>query len=323
VDDEWADAINSEMGVDTATADKIEEEVVKQEPKADEPQKTDDVTDDATDDDAAGKSDDKKEEIVKEEISKDASKDKPVDEPSAKDEPAEKFVPKETIKDALRELESEKVQTSADAERMKKSVLDAFYPEGIDRQLRDSDGDPITGIEDMTKLINPKTNDYFTEDEAGAWLLASQQKLNKDIEQLEEYAAGIVETNMTLKEGADRVQEIYGDLLAKLPEVADQVLEAYQKTLVKDPNTGIVIKAPVDVVGFYDVALGGYKKVAEQMNIQAEADAIAAKKAAEEKARAGRAERGDLFPRGSSELPLGEEEQGWDTAMDQYYNNKK
>ena len=319
MDSEWADAINETYETDLAVADPVEE---------DEDDKPTDGGDDTPADSDAGEgadgADDADEEAGKPGDADDAAEDdgeKPADEAPADDEPEEKPATREEIKAALRELDQEKQTASDTRSQLKNEVLETLYPEGIDRQLRDADGDPITGIEDLTKLINPKTNDYFTDEEAAQWLLGAQQKLNQDIEQMENYAYEVADTNLTLKEGTDYIQEKMGDVLAAFPEVADQLLEAYTATLVKDPKTGVIIKAPVDVVKFYSVALKPYQA---QLTAQAEAEAAkkaAEKKAAEEAAKAGQAEREDLSPRGESKPPLGEESQGWADAYKSYYES--
>lgn len=164
----------------------------------------------------------------------------------------------------------------------------------------------------------------FTEEEAGSWLLASQQKLNKDIEQLERYAADIVDTNLALKDGADRVEKVYGDLLKSMPEKAKSILEAYDKTLVKDPKTNIVIKAPVDVVDFYNLALAPYKEAADKALADKEAkdkaDAEAAKAKAEADAKAEQEDRGDVSQKGKSKLPLSDTDDEWSKAYESYFN---
>lgn len=338
LDQDWADTINEEYGTDfKPEVDDDEEElddvqddkdtqdsdeIDKADDTKDDDKADDDTSDDDTDDEDA--KDDKKSDEDDEEADK---KDKDTDDVDD-DEVPEKFATKDDIKAALREMDVEKKTYEADHKAMQSEVLEKLYPEGIDRVLRDSDGDPINGIDDLTKLVNPKTGDLFTDEEAGRWLLEAQQKLNQDIQQLESYAADIVDTNISLKDGSERVADLYGDLLATVPEMADKLLEAYSRTLVRDPKTGIVIKAPVDVVEFYSMALAPYKDVAEQASAKAEADkkaaAEAARKAAEEKKKqekTNQQERADLKPKGKSKLPKSEDDEAWDDAYEDYFNS--
>lgn len=326
LDQDWADTINEEYGTDfKPEVDDDEEEELDdvQEQEDTEDKSTDDKSDDDTTDE--DDPDDKGDDADEEEADKDKGDEDDVEDDG---EVAEKFATKDDIKAALREMDAEKQTYEADRKGMQAEVLDKLFPEGVDRVLRDSEGDPINGIDDLTKLINPKTGDLFTDEEAGRWLLEAQQKLNQDVQQLEEYAAEIVDTNISLKDGSERVNELYGDLLKTVPEMADKLLDAYSKTLVRDPKTGIVIKAPVDVVEFYSMALAPYKDVAEQAAAKAEAD----KKAAEDAAKKAEAEkkkqqktnqreREDLKPKGKSKLPKSEDEEAWDDAYEQYFNN--
>ena len=333
-DQDWTDAINEEYGTDfKPEVDEDEEELddvqddKDTKDREDVDKADDDKDDDKSDDDAEDDPDADKDKQDDEEDVEDKDKKDPADDVDD-DEIPEKFATKDDIKAALREMDAEKKTYESDHKGMQNEVLEKLFPEGVDRVLRDSDGDPINGIDDLTKLVNPKTGDLFTEEEAGRWLLEAQQKLNQDIQQLEAYASDIVDTNISLKDGSDRVAELYGDLLKSIPDMADQLLEAYSKTLVRDPKTGIVIKAPVDVVEFYNIALAPYKDVAAKAAEQAEADKKAAdeaaKKAAEEKKKqekTNQSERADLKPKGKSKLPKSEDDEAWDNAYEDYFNS--
>ncbi len=331
-DQDWTDAINEEYGtdfkpeVDDDDEEELDDEQVDTSNQDDDKNGDDDDTK-SDDTDSEAKGDDDGDEDEEGEDDKDEEDDDKADDVDD-DEVPEKFATKDDIKAALREMDAEKKTYEADHKGMQAEVLEKLFPEGVDRVLRDSDGDPINGIDDLTKLVNPKTGDLFTEEEAGRWLLEAQQKLNQDIQQLEAYASDIVDTNISLKDGSDRVAELYGDLLKSIPDMADQLLEAYSKTLVRDPKTGIVVKAPVDVVEFYNIALAPYKDVAAKAAAQAEADKKAAdeaaKKAAEEKKKqdkANQSERADLKPKGKSKLPKSEDDEAWDNAYEDYFNS--
>lgn len=330
LDQDWADTINEEYGTDfKPEVDDEEEELddVQDDTSNQDDDKSGDDADKQDDADDETEDDDKGDEDKEGEDDEDKDKKDPADDVDD-DEVPEKFATKDDIKAALREMDVEKKTYETEHKSMQAEVLDKLYPEGIDRVLRDSDGDPINGIDDLTKLVNPKTGDLFTEEEAGRWLLEAQQKLNQDIQQLETYASEIVDTNISLKDGSERVAELYGDLLATVPEMADKLLDAYSRTLVRDPKTGIVIKAPVDVVEFYSMALAPYKDVAELAAQKAEADKKAAdeaaKKAAEEKKKqekTNQREREDLKPKGRAKAPKSEDEEAWDDAYEDYFNS--
>lgn len=322
MDKDWAEALDEEYGTNVAEGIKDDEEEVDEEVDtgADDDANAAGNGDNGTDEGADEGDENDKDSAEGADSDDDAAAKNDDEEEQDPDSPPEKFAPKDAIKEALRELDQEREVSTQTKNALKNEVLETLYPEGIDRQLLDSKGEPIKTIEDVQNLINPDTGDYFTEDEAGAWLLNAQQTLNKNIEQLEDYADTIVDTNLSLKEGAERVEELYGELLNSIPDVAEQVFKAYEKTLIKDPKSGIVLKAPVDVVEFYGIALSGYKNMAEKMNTKKEQE-DAAKKAADLKAaKARQAERADL-PRKSSDgarKDKGDDE--WLEAYDSYFN---
>lgn len=242
--------------------------------------------------------------------------DKPADDKPT-EAPKEEDATKLAVKEALKEIETSKTDRSTALEGYKSEVAKSFYPEGIDRQLRDSDGDPITSIDDLTKLINPKTNDYFTDEEAGSYLLSAQQKLNKDVEEVEKFIEDVADVNLNIEDGAKRVADKYGDVLSKNTELKDRLLQAYNKTLIKDPNTGIAIKAPMEVEEFFDIAL---EPMINQQSKEVEGAAKAAKEAeeaAKKSAKSNQSERGDLKPSGQSES-LAPEDEEWAEAEKAY-----
>lgn len=234
--------------------------------------------------------------------------------PEPKEEPDEKATTKEAIKEALAEIDNAKQVKTDTLEAFKKEVTETLYPEGLDRQLRDSDGDPITGIDDLTKLINPRTNELFTDEEAGAWLLQAQQKLNQDIERVEAFIEQVAETNVTVKSGAERVAEKYGAILQADDALRKSLIVAYDKTLVKDPKTGVTISAPLTPEEFFDPILG------PRLNQKIEDDqaaAAAAKAKADEDAKNAQADRGDLRPNGKGDN-IDPEDKEWAEAYKAY-----
>jgi hypothetical protein len=309
-DNEWLEALEAEPDTDSDdTKDNVDED-----------SKDDDTDDDKADESAAG--DDK----VDDGDSADdetASKDKDDGDDSAQsgdedaggqDTSTAEDQTKAAVKEALQEIESSKAELSGKLESYKSEVTKTLYPEGIDRTLRDSDGDPITGIDDLTKLINPKTQDYFTDEEAGSWLLSAQQKLNQDVQQVERFVEEVAETNIRLEQGAARVVEKYGDFLSKNTELKDRLLSSYNKTVIKDPNTGIAIKDPIDVVEFFDMAL---EPVLANQKSEAEAAAKATKEAEVAAKKNRQADRSDLKQHGKSDT-IPPEDKEWAEAIKEY-----
>lgn len=298
LDSEWLEALEVE---EPDTPDVPDED----EKKDDEPEeKTDDNVPAGTDDDDDG--------------------DKPADDKSADDEAddedkeaEEKPAPnltKEALKEAIQEIETSKADRSNTLNDFKAEVSKTLYPEGLSRQLRDSEGDPITGIEDLVQLINPATQEYFTDEEAGAWLLREQKKLNEDVQVVEKFIEDVAEVNLAIQEGSERVIQKHGKILKENPELTDRLLAGYNKTLIKDPESGVAIKAPVTVEEFFDLAL-------EPMILQQTKEADAAAKAnAEAKKKAEKrkqSERADLRFSGKSEN-MKPEDKEWAEAIKSY-----
>jgi len=303
LDGEWLEALEVEAPADdTSTDDESTDDTSADDTSTDE-KGTDDADDSSSDDNSDSDND----------SSADDGRDDD-EKAEEKEEPDEKTSTKEAIKEALQEIDNAKQAKTDTIQAFKKEVTETLYPEGIDRQLRDSDGDPITGIDDLTKLINPRTGELFTDEEAGSWLLSAQQKLNKDIEQVENFIEQVAEVNANVKTGAERVAEKYGDILRADDKLRVRLIQAYDKTLVKDPKTGVTINNPIDVEEFFDMALEP-RMVAKIEAEQAAAEAAKAK--AKEDAKNGQADRSDLKPNGKGDN-IDPEDKEWAEAIKSY-----
>ena len=325
LDGEWLEALEIEAPADDKPADDapVDDKPADDAPADDKP------ADDEGDDDGKGADDDGNADDDK------GADDKPADDDDSKgdedsdvddtegddkpnDEPDEKATTKEAIKEALQEIDDAKNSRSSRVDALKKEVAESLYPEGIDRQLRDSDGDPITGIDDLVKLTNPRTGELFTDEEAGSWLLSAQQKLNKDVEQVEKFIEQVAEVNANVTEGAERVAVKYGDILKADDKLRESLVAAYDKTLVKDPKTGITISAPLTPEEFFDPILE------PRMAAKVEADQAAvaqAKADAEKAAKDSQSDRGDLKPSGKSDN-IDPEDKEWAEAYKEYEGGK-
>ena len=248
--DEWADSF--EVGSDDApeTPETPEVEEAPEEPEATPEPEAEEEAPEETPEETPEEAPEAEEEVK--------------EEPEAPEVPEEKpSLSSEDIKKALREVEAEKASYTDEVKSTTKEVLESFYPEGIDRQLRDKDGDPIKSIEDVMERIDPRTGENFTEERAASWLLEEQQKLNKQVEELEASAERVAEVNINLKKDAERVVEKYADVLKNNPKVAEKARALYENTLRKDPKTGITLEAPLDLIEFYDTFLEPYILAAE------------------------------------------------------------
>lgn len=320
LDDEWTSAIEEEYGdePDTSTeeVEAPEEEETPESPEVPEEESTEEP-----------------EEPEESEEPEEAEEPEAPEEPLKKeptDEEVETPSTREEIKAALMELEKERATRDSGLNAMQEEVLNTLYPEGVDRQLRDADGDPIKGIEDLTGvdpqtgasvgngLINPNTGDVFTEEEAARYILRGQQRLNEQVQLMEDQAYKIAETQLSLKESSDRVEAEFGDVLNSLPpETVKQITDAYIRTLRRDPNTGMVVDVPLDAYEFYSIALAGAKPLAAAPPTAPTPPAPAPAEAPA--APRDKSDRADLGQRGTPDK-LSKEDAEWEQAFDEILN---
>lgn len=222
----------------------------------------------------------------------------------------------------------------AQVDSVKKDVREKMFAD-VPTELRDADGDPINGIDDVMKLINPRTSQPFTEEEAGMWLLSAQNQFNNNLSRIEKQVEQIADTNLALKDEADAINYRYGELLKAMPDLRDRLWAAYQKTLVKDEKSGIIINAPVSLEEFYEIQLEPYAQLArdaEEAQNGGNANPAAPtetpeqkaerekqeKQAAEEKKRKERQDRSDIYG-GTQQEDQDPEDKEWAEAATEVF----
>lgn len=227
---------------------------------------------------------------------------------------------------AAREARQTQREAQQQVEAVAKDVREKMFKDAP-TVLQDADGDPITSIADVMKLVNPATNEGFTAEEAGMWLLAAQQQFNKNLAEMDKRINQIAETLVDVKDQADAITYKYGDLLKADEPLRDKLWAQYEKTLIKDPESGIITGAPVNMEEFYEIALAPYAKLAENMkNSNAEDDRKAkeaADKAEADRKAKERADRSDIFGRGNVDANTDPEDKEWATAMETVFGPKK
>ncbi len=186
--------------------------------------------------------------------------------------------------------------------------------------LQDADGDPINSIEDVMKLKNGRTNEAFTEEEAGMWLLHNQQKFNENRADMEKKAEAIAEVNIDMKYEADAVNEKFGEYLKAHPEFRDELWVEFLETLEIDKATNLITKMPVSLEKYYERNVG-YRVEAAKTDETAKANVEAERVAAEAKAKedaekakqAKRQDRSDIY--GNSNVDTRDDDtKEWDDA---------
>lgn len=214
-------------------------------------------------------------------------------------------------------------------ETVRADVIKQMFAD-VPETLQDADGDPIKSIEDVMKLQNPRTNEAFTEEEAGMWLLSAQQKFNQQRSDMEKQATQIAEVQIEIKEQADRINTKYGAYLKANEKLRDDLWTEWQETLIKDEKSGVITKTPMSLERFYERALG---PIVESANAtaaaaeKAEADKKAAdelaKKEADEKKKNNRADRSDIYGGGNKLDTRDDDDKEWDEAESAVFGNRK
>ena len=273
--DEFTNALNEEFGLTTEV-----EEPKTEEPETEEPAPADEAPKTETVEETANR---KEEEAVTE-------------------PEAPKFATKDDVAAALREYNQETTGRVEAVHSAAEEIISKLHPEGIDRNLYDSNGNVIKTAQDIVDrgLLNPRTGEPFEYEEAASWILAAQQQMNKNFEEIQNYATEIAEQNIQLSESSKRVMEKWGDVLNSLPQ--DKREELAEKYLTKQlefaPDGSYITKVNMTPEEYYDLILEPYKDLssvmAEKQRLEDEAKQRA--QAAEQ------AERSGLPPqRGTSE----------------------
>lgn len=220
------------------------------------------------------------------------------DEPETPKEPeTPQFATKQDVKDAMAEYNQAQTAKIDHVNNLRDEIIQKYYPDGIDQTLRTSDGTEIKTAQDIVDMGLTKANgEEFTYEEAAQWIMDQRQSISRNLDEIRDNAMMIAETNQSLLDGMDRVRAEYGDLLATIPEINQQVTNAYLKTLTIDQERGVVTNAPVDMVDFYRMALAPYKQLNNEINRRKEVEAELEKR----KAVIGRDDRQGLSQRGTS-----------------------
>jgi hypothetical protein len=241
---------------------------------------------------------------------------KPDEESDNPDETPKTEVPQS---DAARDARLAARAAAQEVEAVKADVIEKLFA-NVPTELVDVDGDPIRTVQDVMARINPKTGEAFTENEAEVWLLSAKQQFATQQGELQSRAAQIAEVNVNIKDEADSVNSKYHEILEANPDLRAELWAAFDKTLIKDPETGIIIDMPVSLEMFYGTALKPYATVAANTaaNEKAAAEAAEAEaakaKAEEEAARhKKRTDRSDIYAGGKTDT-LTSEDKEWAEA---------
>lgn len=285
-----------------------------------------------------GKEEEKKEddESVKEddgqgEKAEETDPDKPADPDSsdtttddnAEDKPAEednKPLSREDIRQALREEQDQREAVSSQrtsfAGQVREDLKEALKLDSTFTQIALDDGTPITSVSQLTQVMNPETDEPYTREEAAQLLLQAQQIVAENVSAYDKRVDELTDINISFKEEADRVDELYGDILKTFPDVAQELLAAYQKTFKTSADGSYVEEVPISPLEFYGPALKHFRNATDQVAQQAAEAKVAEEKVA--KAAAAKEEQEDRGDLGGTAGAKEGKADLLDTALDKY-----
>lgn len=228
--------------------------------------------------------------------------------------------------EAIRELRMAQRLAEQELAATEQSVRQALFA-NVPDTLRDAEGDPIRGVEDVMKLINPNTGQPFTREEATEWYSHENARFQQERSQVDQYVKNIASVNMTVKDEFDVVNKHYGEFLKSNPELAQRLWAQYERTLTIEPKTQTIVNAPISILDFYNTVLQPYaeantiKQQAEQIKQQAqEAQEKAQKEMEQAKRVQTRSDRSDIYSSGKTDN-MDSEEKEWSEAAKEYFEN--
>lgn len=157
---------------------------------------------------------------------------------------------------AQRQSQAEYSRVHAD---MVADVREKLYKD-LPTELVDGDGDPIRSIEDVMKHVDPRTGEPFTEEAAGLWFLNASNQHKQNLANIETRIGKIADVHLALQDEAEVVKARYGHILANNEPLKQRLWASFERTLVKDQATGIIIDTPVSLLELYDITLEPYLK---------------------------------------------------------------
>lgn len=224
----------------------------------------------------------------------DKSEEKPGD--SAEEN---KPLTREDIRVAMREeqeaRDSVASQRSTYAGQVRDTVREALKLDSTYTTVALDDGTPINSVEQLTSVINPTTDEPYTREEAATLLLDARKIVDDNIKAYESQVDELTDLNVGFKEQADEVEQKFGDILKAFPDVAQDLLKAYQKTFTTSDDGKYVTNVPIPPMEFYAPVLGKFRVATDQVTQRADEEKAATEKAAKEaKIKEEQEDRGDL-----------------------------
>jgi hypothetical protein len=234
--------------------------------------------------------------------------DKPADGDKSEEKPGDsaeenKPLTREDVRAALREEQEARDavtnQRSTYAGQMRDTVRDALKLDSTYTTVALDDGTPINSVEQLTSVINPATDEPYTREEAATLLLDARKIVDDNIKAYESRVDELTDLNVGFKEQADEVEQKFGDILKAFPDVAQDLLKAYQKTFTTSDDGKYVTNVPIPPMEFYAPVLSKFRVATDQVVQQQNDEKAATEKAEREaKIKEEQEDRGDLAAAG-------------------------
>lgn len=232
----------------------------------------------------------------KDDEEKPADGEKPADKPADADKPEEKPsdttqenkpLTREDIREAMREEQQARETATAErasfAGQVRSQLREALKLDSTYTTVALDDGTPITSVEQLTQVINPATDEPYTREEAATLLLDARKVVDDNLKAYEQRVDELTDLNVDFKEQADEVERKFGDILKAFPDVAKDLLAAYQKTFTTSEDGKYVTNVPIPPMEFYAPVLSKFRVATDQV-VQQQAEEKAAQEKAEREA---------------------------------------
>jgi hypothetical protein len=257
---------------------------------------------------------------------KPADGEKPADKPADGEEKpsdsaeANKPLTREDIRAAMRE-EQEARDTAASerssyAGQQRDVIREALKLDSTYTTVALDDGTPITSVKQLTSVINPSTDEPYTREEAATLLLDARKVVDDNMKAYENRVDELTDLNVSFKEQADEVEQKFGDILKAFPDVAQDLLKAYQKTFTTSDDGKYVTNVPLPPMEFYAPVLGKFRVATDQVTQKQADDKAAADKI--EKDAAAKEEQEDRGDLGTSAGGKEGKQHPLEAALDRY-----
>lgn len=224
-------------------------------PKVEEPKK---------DDPAIPADPNKEDEELKTAIADPANPEKKDPEnPEAPETPEQPAAPtpltEEGVRKLLQEARTEERNSGVELQNATKSVMEAYYPEGLSNVLVDEKtGKQLRTPQDVVEA----SDGQMSTEQAAQWLMNQQYELDQNIANIQKQAETIAETTVAFRRDAMLALQKYEPLFTQYPQLQTKAYNLMMRQVKVDEQKGVVLQAP-DVLELYDDYLEPYQRAYE------------------------------------------------------------